>query len=283
MKKLIDKFIILISVFLFFSCSNNELVKNDKNFDNESIETLNLNSENIYAEALIQLKNENYEEALLNFEKIKLKFPLTNESIQSQIMIAFIEYSNLNYDIAIIKFNRIINRYPSHKNIDYVYYMKALSFYEQINNEELDGNNNKQALDSFNQILNRFPNSKYAKDSEQKIILVKENIAAKHMDIALFYLNQKNYLAALKRYKVVIEDFSTSKFTPEALHRLVEVYYSLGMLQEANNALAVIGYNYPKSKWYEYSYYILNKKDKKKNKYRFFNFKNFFDNNENKE
>ena len=89
------------------------------------------------------------------------------------------------------KLNRIINRYPSHKDIDYAYYMKAICYYEQINNEYFDGSNNTQALESFDQVINRFPESKYTRDSEQKIILIKEIIAAKHMDIALFYLKQK--------------------------------------------------------------------------------------------
>ena len=142
-------------------------------------------------------------------------------------MIAFIEYAQMNYDEAIFKLNRIINRYPSHKNIDYAYYMKAICYFEQIEKEYFDGSINSEALESFNQVINRFPESKYARDSEQKIILIKENIAAKHMDIGLFYLKQKKYLASMRRYQKVIDYYSESKFTPEALNRLVELYYSL--------------------------------------------------------
>ena len=121
-------------------------------------------------------------------------------------------------------------------------------------------------MKNFSQIINRFPESKYARDSKQKLIVVKENIAAKHMSIALFYLNQKKYLAALNRYNIVINEYSQSKFTPEALYREVEIYYTLGMVDDARKTSAVIGYNYPNSKWYKYSYKLLKKNDDKKNK-----------------
>ena len=139
--------------------------------------------------------------------------------------------------------------------------MKAVCYYEQIENPELDGQNNDLALQSFKETINYFPNSKYARDSEQKIILINENIAAKHMDIALFYLNQKKYLAAMNRYQKVIDNHSKSKFTPEALHRLVEIYYSLGMIEDAKKTASVIGYNYPDSKWYKFSYELIEGKE----------------------
>ena len=139
-------------------------------------------------------------------------------------------------------------------------------------------------MENFNQIINRFPESKYARDSQQKIIFVKENIAAKHMDIALFYLNQKKYLAALNRYNIVINEYSQSKFTPEALYREVEIYYTLGMMDDAKKTSAVIGYNYPKSKWYKYSYRLVKKTDNKNNKKSLLNkISNFLTNDDKKE
>ena len=122
------------------------------------------------------------------------------------------------------------------------------------------------ALKNFEELINYFPNSKYARDSQQKIILLNENIAAKDMNVGLFYLNQKKYLAASKRYQKVIEDYSESKYTPEALHRLVEIYYSLGMIEDAKKTASVLGYNYPKSKWYEYSYNLVGDKNYIKSK-----------------
>ena len=179
-----------------------------------------------------------------------MKYPLSKESIQSQSMIAFIRYIKLEYDLAILKLERIINRYPSYKDIDYIYYMKAISYYEQIENPELDGKFNVLALQSFEELINYFPNSKYTKDSQQKVILLKDNLAAKHMSIGMFYLNQKKYLSALRRYQKVIDEHSQSKFVPEALHRLVEIYYSLGMIEEAKKSASVLGYYYPNSKWF---------------------------------
>ena len=248
MKNLSKLAFIFLFICLIISCSQNN--QNVKNINSET-------PENLYALAMQDLEKENFEKAKVLFDEIEFNFPLSNEAIQSQIMIAFIEYAQMNYDEAIFKLNRIINRYPSHKNIDYAYYLKAICNFEQIENEYLDGSYNTEALESFNQVINRFPESKYARDSDQKIILIKENIAAKHMSIALFYLKQKKYLAAMRRYKKVIDDHSKSKFTPEALHRLVEIYYSLGMIEDAKKTASVIGYNYPDSKWYRYSYELV--------------------------
>ena len=249
-------FLLFFSVLSIFSCSNNS----NLNTIDKDTET----PEYFYAEALSEFDNQNYDLALEKFSEIEIKFPLSNEAIQSQIMSGFIEYLRLNYNEAIFKFSRIINRYPSYKNIDYAYYMRAMSYYEQIENEYLSGENNSKALENFEQTINRFPESQYAKDSVQKIILIKENIAAKHMNIALFYLKNKKYLAALNRYQIVINDFSESKFTPEASHRLVEIYYTLGMIEDAKKTASVLGYNYPKSVWYERSYKIVGEDNKKK-------------------
>ena len=262
MKNLSKLAFIFLFICLIISCSQNN--QNVKNINSET-------PENLYALAMQDLKKENYEKAKVLFDEIEFNFPLSNEAIQSQIMTAFIEYAQMNYDEAIFKLNRIINRYPSHKNIDYAYYLKAICNFEQIENEYLDGSYNTEALESFNQVINRFPESKYARDSEQKIILIKENIAAKHMGIALFYLKQKKYLAAMRRYKKVIDDHSKSKFVPEALHRLVEIYYSLGMIEDAKKTASVIGYNYPDSKWYRYSYELVGSGNDDKN-----NDKSFF-------
>jgi len=269
-------FLISLTIILpIISCSEKETIIE---------EGLTETPEQLYVIAKLDLDAGLYEEAKLKFENINFKFPLSNEGIQSLIMIAFIEYAQLNYDEAIYKFDRIIKKYPSHKNIDYAYYMRAMCYFEQIKHEALDGKNNQEAMENFNQIINRFPESKYARDSQQKIIFVKENIAAKHMDIALFYLNQKKYLAALIRYNIVINEYSQSKFTPEALYREVEIYYTLGMMDDAKKTSAVIGYNYPKSKWYKYSYRLLKKTDNKNNKKSLLNkISNFLTNDDKKE
>ena len=249
---------LLLILFLINCSSNNKL--NDKKEENANLES----SESLYIQAMVNFDEANYQLALNLFSEIIKIYPLSNEAIQSQIMSAFIDYIKLNYDEAIYKFDRIINNYPSLKNIDYVYYMKAICYYEQITHEGLDGENNILALNNLNEVIKRFPDSNYAKDSQQKIILVKSNIAAKHMNIARYYQKKDKYTAALNRYKIVIDEFSMTKFTPEALYRMTEIYYTIGMLEEAKNTASVIGYNYPDSRWYKLSYNLLSEDNEEK-------------------
>ena len=254
---MILKYILNILVFVFaFSCSNNSKngIEGNKEFTSP---------ESQYTEAMILFDEERVEEAISIFNNIERIYPLSNEAIQSQIMAGFADYIRLDYDSAIFKFNRIIKKYPSLKNIDYVYYIKAMCYYEQISHEGLDAKNSNLALENLNQVINRFPDSKYAKDSYQKIILVKSNLAAKNMTIGRFYQKDKKYTAALNRYKIVVNNFDETKFIPEALYRISEIYYSIGMIEDAKKTAAILGYNYPKSEWYQYSYKNLVKQNKK--------------------
>ena len=255
MNKLVFFINILFLSFFLISCSKQE-IKNNEFITKENYLSL-------YVDAMEDIKSQKYDEAEIKFKKISINSPLSNEGIQSQTMLAFIDYISLRYQDAIFKFSKIIRLYPSYKNIDYVYYMIGICYFEQINNEEFDGFNNQESFKNFQEVINRFPNSEYAKDSKQKIIFINENIAAKNMNIAMFYLKNKKYLAAMGRYNLVIENFSSSKFTPEALYRLVEVYYILGMKEQAKKTASVIVYNYPNSKWYRYAYNLVNDKPNK--------------------
>ncbi len=228
--------------------------------------TQNINKtspQSAYIKAMQKFDNKNIAESIIIFENIIKIYPLSNESIQSQIMLGFIDYSRLDYESAIIKFTKLIKKYPSLKNADYVYYMKALCYYEQISHESLDGKYNYLALENLNQVINRYPKSEYAKDSYQKIILVNSNIAAKHMTIGRFYQKEEKYTAALNRYRLVIENFSETKFTPEAVYRMSEIYYSIGMIEESTKMARILAYNYPDSEWYKFSYNNLTKDNKK--------------------
>ena len=266
---MIKKIICLILLYLCISCSNNSNsnIKKNKNLLSEP--------ETLYKLAKTTFDNQNLELAREQFNEINRLFPLSNEAIQSEIMIAFIDYIQMDYNNAILNYKKIINKYPSHKDLDYIYYMIAMCNYEQLQNEALDGYYNDVALQSFDQVINRYPESKYAKDSRQKIILVKSNIAAKHMEIGRFYLDNKKYIAALNRFKIVVDEFSMTKFTPEALHRMVEIYYEMGMYEDSNNTAALLGYNYPESKWYKYSYDLVEQNDSKETFLK--KVRNFFD------
>ena len=246
---MILRYVFTIIAFIFLiNCSGD--LKKDKLISQSEFSPPEIK----FTQAMQLFDNQQYEQAINEFKNIERIYPLSNEAIQSQIMQGFINYILLDYDTAIFQFSRIINKYPSLKNIDYVYYMKALCFYEQISHEDLDGKFNDLALENLNQVIQRFPNSKYAKDSFQKKILVKSNIAAKHMSIARFYQKEKKYTAALNRYKVVINSFQETKFAPEALYRVSEIYLSLGMKEESEKNAAVLGYNYPESYWYKFIY-----------------------------
>ena len=252
---MINKIICLILLYFCISCSSNTDSNINKNKDQFG------EPETLYKIAKINFDSQNFETARGQFKEINKLFPLSNEAIQSEIMIAFIDYIQMDYDNAILNYRKIINKYPSHKDLDYIYYMIAMCNYEQLQNEALDGFYNDLALSSFDQVIKRFPDSKYAKDSRQKIILVKSNVAAKHMEIGRFYLNNNKYIAALNRFKIVVNEYSMTKFTPEALHRMVEIYYEMSMYEDSYNTAALLGYNYPESKWYKYSYNLVEKID----------------------
>ena len=246
---MILRYVFTFLTFVYLTnCSGNS--KNDELSEQNEFSSPEIQ----FTQAMLMFDNQQYEIATDKFKNIERIYPLSNEAIQSQIMLGFINYILLDYDTAIFQFSRIINKYPSLKNIDYVYYMKALCFYEQISHEGLDGKFNDLALENLDQVIQRFPDSKYAKDSFQKKILVKSNIAAKHMSIARFYQKEKKYTAALNRYKLVIDSFQETKFAPEALYRVSEIYLSIGMIKESEKNAVVLGYNYPESTWYKLIY-----------------------------
>ena len=244
---------IFITIIVFLqNCSTTNKASNNLEKNIES-------PEETYLKGMEFFYDNNFELADEQFKKLRQFFPLSNEGIQAEIMIGFIKYAEMDYEAAILQFKRIIAKYPSHKDLDYIYYMVAMSNYEQITYHELDGKYNELSLEAFNQVIVRFPDSKYTKDSRQKIILVKTNKAAKHMEIGRFYLKQKKFTSALNRFKIVIEEYDETKFTPEALHRMVETYYAIGMIEEASQTASILGHNYQNSKWYKYSYNLIKK------------------------
>ncbi len=243
--------VFLIICIFSASCSNT-------NNSNNLTKDIDLRSpEEIYISAMNFFDNQNYAQANSEFIELNKLYPLSNEAIQAEIMIGFLSYLSMDYDTSILQFQKIINKYPSHKNLDYVYYMRAMCNYEQITHHELDGSYNELALSNFNELILRFPNSNYSKDARQKIVLIKSNKAAKHLEIGRFYLKEKKYTAALNRFSIIINDYSDTKFVPEALHRMVETYFDMGMYDDSLKMASTLGYNYPDSKWYEYSYNLL--------------------------
>ena len=225
---------------------------------------------------MIALYEEGYEELLKGdilfaakkFNEAEILFPQSQWAPKSALMAAYAYYSQDYYGDAIAELNRFIKVYPLHENIDYAYYLLGISHYEQIVDEKKDLQSIVNAQSYFDIILNKFPNTEYAIDAEFKIDLINDILASKEIYLGRYYLEKKKWIPAINRFRTVIDDFETTIYTEEALYRLVEVYYIIGMKNEAEKYAKLLGYNYQSSKWYERSYNIFNRiyeKEKIKN------------------
>ncbi|MBU6235522.1 MAG: outer membrane protein assembly factor BamD [Alphaproteobacteria bacterium] len=220
--------------------------------------------ETIYNEAADALDNSKYKTAAKLFAEVDRQHPYSQWATQAQLMGAYALYKASSYDEASIALEQFIRLHPGHKDIDYAYYLKGLCSYDQITDVTRDQDMTSDALENFNTLLKLFPESKYARDTKLKRDLTLDHLAGKHMDIGRYYLTRNYYTAAIKRFMVVVKDYQTTTHVPEALHRLVEAYMHLGLIDEATRVAAVLGYNYPGSPWYEDSYKILNAEQRQK-------------------
>ena len=213
--------------------------------------------EQLYNHALNELYLKNYEESARLFDEVERQHPYSAWASRAQLMAAFAQYQDSKYDDAINTLDRFIQLHPGHKDIAYAYYLRGISYYEQISDVERDQKMTRLALANLDEVSRRFPDSKYARDSRFKMDLTRDHLAGKHMSIGRFYLSGGEYLAAINRFRIVIKNFQTTAHVPEALHRLVEAYLALGVVDEAQANAAVLGYNYPGSEWYADSYALL--------------------------
>jgi outer membrane protein assembly factor BamD len=178
-------------------------------------------------------------------------------------MSAYAYYEAKKYIEAVEGFNVFIQLHPGHEHIAYAYYMVGLCYYEQIPTVQRDQDPTEKALQAFEEVMHRFPNSVYARDAKYKIDLIRDHLAGKEMDVGRYYLHQKAYLAALNRFKEVVEHYQTTSHIPEALHRMVECYLALGIPEQAQASAAVLGHNFPGSQWYADSYALIMEKNPK--------------------
>lgn len=209
----------------------------------------NKTAEETYNEAYEELEKTSYKKAAETFEKVELEHPYSKWATQAKIMGAYAYYKNNDYDSAIINLDRFIKFHPGNKDIAYAYYLKALCYYDQIKDVNKDQSITQKALESFQQVVMRFPDSEYSKDAEFKIALTKDHLAGHEMEIGRYYLSQKNYLSALNRFSVVVNQYQTTSHIEEALYRQVEIYTIIGLPDEAKLAAKVLEHNYPKSSW----------------------------------
>ncbi len=217
----------------------------------------------LYNKAADALENERYGEATRYFEEVERQHPYSKWATQAQLMSAFASYEDGRYDEAIIALDRFIELHPGNEDVDYAHYLKALSYYERISDVARDQYMTEQAVNALNTLVQRYPDSKYARDAKLKLDLTYDHLAGKEMEIGRYYLNRGHINAAINRFRTVIEKYQTTTHTAEALHRLVESYLTLGLSQEATQVAAVLGYNYPGSKWYKSSYDLLDENSRK--------------------
>lgn len=223
----------------------------------EAIPYIERPPEQIYNEAYDTLLDGDNITAKQLFDEVERQHPYSVWAPQAQVMAAFADYQENRYDDAINTLDRFIQLNPGHRDIAYAYYLRAISYYEQISDVGRDQSMTRLALDSLEEVVRRFPQSEYARDARLKIDLARDHLAGKEMNIARYYQGQGEYLAAINRFQRVIRDYDTTTHTPEALHRLVECYLALGVYSEAQATAAVLGHNFPGSEWYADSYALL--------------------------
>ncbi len=214
-------------------------------------------AEQIYKDAEAADKAGRYKEAITLYSELERQHPYSDYATESQIRQAQAAYGNMKYTEAIIALERFIELHPGHPKVDYAYYLKALCFYEQMTDIRRDQSMSQASLEALEVVINRFPDSKYARDAKLKRDLVRDHLAGKEMEIGRYYQKRGELNAAINRYLAVVKAFDTTNHIPEALHRLVECYMTLGLKDEAARVAAVLGYNYPGNRWYSDSYDLL--------------------------
>tara|TARA_B100001964_G_scaffold233937_1_gene291883 strand:+ start:4160 stop:4990 length:831 start_codon:yes stop_codon:yes gene_type:complete len=250
--------ILLLSIFLLFACSK----KNTKEIIYQPTEEEVVVA--LYAEAVTALKRGEAYYAGKKFKEVESLLPQSEWAAKASLMAGYADYSRNAYSDSIFSLERHINNYPADGNIPYAHYLIAMCYYEQILDEKKDLEPLLRAKKKFEFIILNYSDTDYATDARFKIDLIIDQLAAKEMSIARFYMKTEKWIPALNRLKIVVEKYDRTIFVEEALHRLVEVYYKIGLVEEATQAAAILGYNYQSGQWYERSYKIFNKKYKTK-------------------
>jgi outer membrane protein assembly factor BamD len=256
-------FVFLIILVLFNSCSKEKLTKST--IKEKSLE---LQVQEAYKEGVEALEDGDVLYAAKKFNEAEILFPQASSAPQSALMAAYSYYIQDYYADAIAELNRFIKVYPSHKDLVYVYYLLGISYYEQIVDEKKDLQSILNAKENFDLIVKNYPNTEYAIDSEFKLDLIDDILAAKEMYLGRYYFDRKKWISAINRFREIIDNYDTTIYTQEALHRLVEVHYTIGLIDEAEKYAQLLGYNYQSSQWYENSYSLFDKTYEKKKKNR---------------
>ena len=211
----------------------------------------------LYAAAKRMLDQGRYEAAATLFDEVERQHPYSIWARRAQLMSAFSWYATEEHQKSIDSARRFLAIHPGNKDAPYAYYLIALNNYEQIGDVQRDQTTTKAALDSLNDVIRRYPSSRYAADARLKIDLVRDHLAGKEMEVGRFYQRRSQWIASISRFRTVVDEYQTSTHTPEALMRLTESYLALGVTEEARKSAAVLGANYPDSKWYQRAYALV--------------------------
>ena len=249
--RVIFYFLLILTIF---SCSKKEAKKSiifEKSQEDQMIEA--------YKKGLEELNSGDVIYAARKFNEVEIIYPQSIWAPRASLMAAYSYYSQSYFDDSIIELNRFLKKYPNHSNKDYAYYLLGLSYYDQMIDETKDTQIIYRAKNYFEKVVNDYPNTDFALDSEFKLELIKELLAAKEMYIARYYLDREKWIPALNRFKLVVTNYDYTIFIEEALFRLVELNYKIGLEKEAKKYAYLLGYNYQSSEWYSKSYTIFNK------------------------
>jgi len=255
----IKSFVVIIVIILInVACSKKDektSVITEKNLELQVLEA--------YREGMEALESGDVLFAAKKFNEAEILFPQSIWAPKSALMAAYSYYTQDYYGDAVAELERYKRIYPKNKNLDYVNYLLAMCYYEQIVDEKKDLASIENAKKYFTLIINNYPDTEYSLDSTFKIDLINDILASKEMYIGRYYFEKKKWIAAINRFRTVVDTYDTTIYVEEALHRLVEVYYTLGLVEESQKYAKLLGYNYKSSKWYEKSYVVFNKKYEK--------------------
>jgi len=257
LKNKLNIILLIISALLIFSCTKKiekKSIIQEKSIDLQILET--------YKEAINELEAGDAIFAAKKFNEVEILFPQSEWAPKSTLMAAYAYYAQDYYFDTIEELKIFLKKYPNHKDVDYAYYLMGMAYYEQIVDEKKDLNSILMAKKQFEKVANDFPETDYALDAKFKLDLIADLLAAKEMYLGRYYFEKKKWIPAINRFNNIVKKYDKTIYVEEALHRLVEVYYTIGLIDEAKKYANLLGYNYQSSEWYEMSYSIFDKKYK---------------------
>ena len=257
LKNKLNIILLIISALLIFSCTKKiekKSIIQEKSIDLQILET--------YKEAINELEAGDAIFAAKKFNEVEILFPQSEWAPKSTLMAAYAYYAQDYYFDTIEELKIFLKKYPNHKDVDYAYYLMGMAYYEQIVDEKKDLNSILMAKKQFEKVVNDFPETDYALDAKFKLDLIADLLAAKEMYLGRYYFEKKKWIPAINRFNNIVKKYDKTIYVEEALHRLVEVYYTIGLMDEAKKYANLLGYNYQSSEWYEMSYSVFDKKYK---------------------